>query len=77
MDGVEVCRRVVLGMSTPPVMVALTGWGMENDRQRTVDAGFQHHLVKPVAMDQLLRTLKGVRRRNEARPDVGALKSAP
>jgi CheY-like chemotaxis protein len=27
--------------------VALTGWGQEDDRQRTKDAGFDHHLVKP------------------------------
>jgi signal transduction histidine kinase len=60
-DGVELCRRVVGSSDTPPVMVALTGWGMESDRQRTLEAGFQHHLVKPVAMDQLLRVLQTVR----------------
>jgi signal transduction histidine kinase len=60
-DGVELCRRVVLGSDTPPVMVALTGWGMEADRRRTSEAGFQHHLVKPVAMDQLLRVLQTIR----------------
>jgi CheY-like chemotaxis protein len=60
MDGVEVCRRVVQGMSAPPVMVALTGWGMEADRKRTVEAGFRHHLVKPVAMDTLKAVLQSV-----------------
>jgi signal transduction histidine kinase len=60
-DGLELCRRVVRGMPVPPVMVALTGWGMAADRQRTLEAGFQHHLVKPVAMDQLLRVLQTVR----------------
>jgi signal transduction histidine kinase/CheY-like chemotaxis protein len=53
MDGIEVCRNVLQQMSAPPVMVALTGWGMEDDRLRTVGAGFQHHLVKPVAPEQL------------------------
>ncbi|MGE0869753.1 MAG: response regulator [Kofleriaceae bacterium] len=54
MDGVEVCQRVKALSSFPqPVMVALTGWGMEADRKRTRDAGFDHHLVKPVAPDKL------------------------
>ncbi len=53
MDGIEVCQSVLRQMSDPPVMVALTGWGMEEDRRRTVKAGFKHHLVKPVAPDQL------------------------
>ena len=54
MDGVEVCRRVrSLTMASHPVMVALTGWGMEADRKRTREAGFDHHLVKPVAPDRL------------------------
>ncbi|HKO90859.1 MAG TPA: ATP-binding protein, partial [Polyangiaceae bacterium] len=62
MDGVELCRRVIGGLHTPPLMVALTGWGMEADRARTADAGFRHHLVKPVAMDQLRDVLLSVRR---------------
>jgi len=60
MDGVDVCRRVVLGMPVPPVMIALTGWGMEGDRQRTVEAGFHHHLVKPVELAQLRSVLQSV-----------------
>jgi signal transduction histidine kinase len=62
MDGVEVCRRVMVEMAVPPVMVALTGWGMERDRKRTVEAGFRHHLVKPVALDQLGRILQSIGR---------------
>jgi two-component system CheB/CheR fusion protein len=30
------------------VLVAVTGWGQENDRQRAREAGFDRHLVKPV-----------------------------
>jgi signal transduction histidine kinase len=63
-DGVELCRRIVHEMQAAPVMVALTGWGMESDRQRTADAGFHHHLVKPVALDQLLEVLGSVRRKS-------------
>ena len=48
MDGYEVARR----MRQQPglekvVLAALTGWGQQEDRRRTADAGFDHHLVKP------------------------------
>jgi signal transduction histidine kinase len=58
MDGVEVCKNVKAQMDSPPVMVALTGWGMESDRQRTREAGFEQHLVKPVALDKLRAVLE-------------------
>jgi CheY-like chemotaxis protein len=35
------------------VLIALTGWGQEDDRRRTQEAGFDHHLVKPVDPDAL------------------------
>ena len=35
------------------VIIALTGWGQDDDRRRSVEAGFDHHLVKPVEFDQL------------------------
>ncbi len=60
MDGNDVCRRVVQGMPEPPVMVALTGWGMEADRRRTVEAGFRHHIVKPVEPDKLRTVLESL-----------------
>jgi CheY-like chemotaxis protein len=48
MDGFEVARRV---RTTPgleaTVLTALTGWGQKEDRRRTAEAGFNHHLVKP------------------------------
>jgi CheY-like chemotaxis protein len=60
MDGTEVCRRIREKLAPPPVMVALTGWGMLADRQRTADAGFDHHIVKPVAPDVLAGILSSV-----------------
>ncbi|HSR97693.1 MAG TPA: response regulator [Kofleriaceae bacterium] len=64
MDGVEVCRNVRrLENGDSPVMVALTGWGMDADRRRTGEAGFDHHLVKPVALDKLRDILGSVRAR--------------
>jgi signal transduction histidine kinase len=54
MDGIEVCRAVRgMQLGAQPIMVALTGWGREDDRRRTSEAGFDHHLVKPIAADKL------------------------
>jgi PAS domain S-box-containing protein len=58
MDGYEVARRVrtqIWGKNT--VLVAITGWGQEQDRQRTAEAGFEQHLVKPVEMGALSKLL--------------------
>jgi PAS domain S-box-containing protein len=47
------------------VLVAVTGWGQEEDRQRAVAAGFDHHLVKPISaetVETLLQSLVGARR---------------
>jgi CheY-like chemotaxis protein len=58
MDGCETAKQIRLqrwGRST--TLVALTGWGQQRDRQRTADAGFDIHLVKPVAMSDLGRVL--------------------
>jgi CheY-like chemotaxis protein len=61
MDGLDVCRSIrALPLTSQPVMVALTGWGREDDRRRTKDAGFDHHLVKPVRLDRLAAVLSGV-----------------
>lgn len=61
LDGVEVCRRVrQLELGYQPLMIALTGWGMSDDRRRTRESGFDHHLVKPVEpklLFELLETL--------------------
>jgi PAS domain S-box-containing protein len=62
MDGYEVCRRLRQGPCPKGVlMVALTGWGHEEDRRRSVEAGFDFHLVKPVepsALHKLLATYR-------------------
>ena len=34
-------------------LIALTGWGQENDRQKAIDAGFDRHLTKPIDPDAL------------------------
>jgi len=39
------------------MVIALTGWGQEDDQRRSQDAGFNGHLVKPVDYDKLLKLL--------------------
>ncbi|MDB5973817.1 MAG: hypothetical protein JWR07_577, partial [Nevskia sp.] len=38
-------------------LIALTGWGQSSDRVRTAEAGFDHHLVKPIDFDSLEQLL--------------------
>ncbi|HEV3118603.1 MAG TPA: ATP-binding protein, partial [Gemmataceae bacterium] len=54
MDGYEVARRLRQqpGMEHA-LLVAMTGWGQEEDRRRSREAGFDHHLVKPVEPETL------------------------
>lgn len=46
------------------ILVALTGWGQEKDRQRIMQAGFDRHLVKPASLEQLRELLTGRTDRN-------------
>jgi CheY-like chemotaxis protein len=49
LNGFEVARRMrQLPEGQNILLVAVTGWGQEEDRRRTADAGFDQHLVKPV-----------------------------
>jgi PAS domain S-box-containing protein len=58
LDGYEVARRIrKLPEGQHILVVAMTGWGQEEDRRRTTDAGFDHHLVKPVDPVQLQNLL--------------------
>jgi PAS domain S-box-containing protein len=58
MDGYELARAFrAHGALKEVMLVALTGWGQPEDRQRTAAAGFHHHLVKPVDLKTLRRFL--------------------
>lgn len=63
-DGYEVCRRIrQQPWGKRLVIVALTGWGQEEDRQKSREAGFNTHLVKPVndeVITDLLASLPSV-----------------
>jgi len=57
MNGIEVARRLRTGGPIRPLLlVATTDFGQEEDRRRTAEAGFDHHLVKPID-PQVLRSL--------------------
>ncbi|HXS89859.1 MAG TPA: ATP-binding protein [Steroidobacteraceae bacterium] len=63
MDGCEVARRL-REISRPDrvALVALTGWGQDEDRRRVREAGFDHHLVKPVDLASLQALLTSLAR---------------
>jgi CheY-like chemotaxis protein len=59
MSGWEVARWVTEQPAEKrPLLVAITGYGREEDRRRSEEAGIDLHLVKPVDPDQLLRLLR-------------------
>ena len=60
-NGYEAARRVrAEAWGNGMVLVALTGWGQDDDRRKTSEAGFDHHLVKPVEFAALTKLLAGL-----------------
>jgi len=58
LDGYSVAQRLRQQASlAKTVLIAMTGYGQEEDRRRTREAGFHHHLVKPVDVEELERLL--------------------
>jgi CheY-like chemotaxis protein len=63
MDGNELARRARAAYADrPPLLIAVTGYGQEQDRRATLDAGFDHHMVKPPDLTALTRLIAGTRR---------------
>jgi CheY-like chemotaxis protein len=60
MDGLEVARRIRADPELAQVrLIALTGWGTDADRRRTLESGFDDHWVKPVEPDKLKSLVHG------------------
>ncbi|VTT96645.1 pas pac sensor hybrid histidine kinase : PAS/PAC sensor hybrid histidine kinase OS=Haliangium ochraceum (strain DSM 14365 / JCM 11303 / SMP-2) GN=Hoch_3141 PE=4 SV=1: GAF_2: HisKA: HATPase_c: Response_reg: PAS_9: HisKA: HATPase_c: Response_reg [Gemmataceae bacterium] len=61
LNGYDAARRIrARPWGRSVVLVALTGWGQDDDRRRTAEAGFDHHLVKPVEPQVVLGLLAGL-----------------
>jgi len=61
LNGYETANRIrSQAWGRDIALVAVTGWGQPKDRERTVEAGFDAHLVKPVDRETLLKTLRDV-----------------
>ena len=54
MSGYEAARRIRADCAEKPILIiALTGWGQEDDRRQSAEAGMDHHLVKPLDLGKL------------------------
>ena len=61
LNGYDACRLIrEQAWGANMIMIAVTGWGQEEDRRRSREAGFDGHLVKPVDLDELMRLLDDV-----------------
>ena len=62
LNGLDVARRIrEQPWGKDMVLVALTGWGQDDDRHRSKAAGFDHHMVKPVDLAVLMKLLAETR----------------
>jgi CheY-like chemotaxis protein len=62
LDGNELARRIRAALGRNGMrLIAMTGYGQPEDRRRSLDAGFDAYLVKPVDPGQLARMLDGLR----------------
>jgi CheY-like chemotaxis protein len=63
LNGYEVCRRIrAQSWGSDMLMVALTGWGQDEDRHKSEAARFDGHLVKPVELRALVNLLGTIER---------------
>ena len=63
MDGYQIAERLrELPEGTRAVLVAITGYGQDEDRRRSREAGIDHHLVKPVSPEALHELLDSLDR---------------
>ena len=66
-DGYQLARELRRRYGKPDLtLIAITGYGQVQDHERSRDAGFDHHFVKPVSPDKLEAVIRGARGANEA-----------
>jgi CheY-like chemotaxis protein len=58
MNGYEACRRIrARAWASATLVIAVTGWGQDQDRRRSLEAGFEAHLTKPLDPKALERLI--------------------
>jgi CheY-like chemotaxis protein len=57
MDGYEAARRIRMALGPDVILVAVTGWGQEEDKRRARLSGFDYHLTKPTEPEHLERLI--------------------
>lgn len=60
LNGFEVAERLRQEALMPPLLIAMTGWGHEENKRRTLAAGFHEHRVKPLDIEALMQRLAEV-----------------
>lgn len=66
LNGNEACRLIKeQQLASQPVIIAQTGWGQDEDRERTRESGFDHHLTKPIDILALSKLLQGIQERRQ------------
>lgn len=66
LNGYEVCRRIrEMPFGKSIIIIAQTGWGQDDDRERTKQAGFDHHMVKPVSLMDVEKAVSVLRQRGD------------
>jgi DNA-binding response OmpR family regulator len=66
MSGYDVARHIRAERGDGVLIIAITGWGQAEDRERAREAGFDHHFTKPVDFDRLIALLERERPRDAA-----------
>jgi DNA-binding response OmpR family regulator len=64
MDGYETCRQLRAELGRAVRIIALTGWGQEQDKRRALESGFDHHLTKPAGPEQLAEAVRSLKRKS-------------
>ena len=58
LNGYEACRQMkAQAWDKKMILIAVTGWGQDDDRRKSQEAGFDHHMVKPVDPQALMKLL--------------------
>ncbi len=70
MDGFEVARRLRAGPEKDVRLIALSGYGQPEDRRKTLEAGFDMHLIKPADPVHLSSAIAAVRKQRNEEADT-------